>query len=217
MKIDLHVHTSEISGCAHLSAEETVRMYAEAGYDALVITNHFASYNKNRFEKHGRNFIEEYEACYEKAKVCGEKYSVKIFCGYELRFDQNENDYLIYGMTVEDARECDKIFTMTPREFSDFAKERGILFYQAHPFRNRMTVVYPPYLFGIEVKNGNPRHDSRNEIALSWAERFGLHMIGGSDCHQSEDVGISGIVTDEDVNSIEELVEILKRDAYRII
>lgn len=217
MKIDMHVHTSEISGCAHLTSEETIRMYAEAGYDAIVITNHYTSDYKNRFAKRGLDLMDEYKACYEKAKAYGEKYGVKIFCGYELRLDQNENDYLIYGMSFEDAREYDKIFAMTTREFSEFAKERGILFYQAHPFRNRMTVVYPPHLFGIEVKNGNPRHDSRNEIAESWAERFGLHKIAGSDCHESEDVGISGIETDEEVNSIEELVEVLKKDAYRII
>lgn len=217
MKIDLHVHTSEISGCAHLDAEEVVRMYAEAGYGAIVITNHFAPYNKRRFDKAGIDFVSAYEACYEKAKACGEKYGIKVFCGYELGFGQNGNDYLIYGMSVEDARECDKIFEMTPREFSTFAEERGILFYQAHPFRNNMTVVRPQYLFGIEVKNGNPRHDSRNEIARSWAERFGLHMIAGSDFHESEDLAITGIETDEDVDSMEALVEILKKDAYRII
>ena len=122
-------------------------------------------------------------------------------------------------LRIEDSlkRDCDAIFAMTPREFSAYAKERGILFYQAHPFRNNMTVVRPQYLFGIEAKNGNPRHDSRNEIAESWADRFGLHKIGGSDCHEREDVGISGIETDEEVNSLEDLIEVLKKDAYRII
>lgn len=217
MKIDMHVHTSEISGCAHLTAEETIRMYADAGYGAIVITNHYLQSYRKRFEAAGLDLLEEYKACYEKAKAYGEQYGVKVFCGFELRFNQNDNDYLVYGMTFEDARDYDKIFTMTPREYSKFAEERGILFYQAHPFRNNMTVVRPQYLFGIEAKNGNPRHDSRNEIAQSWAERFGLHIIGGSDCHQSEDVGISGIETDEDVNSLEELIEVLKKDAYRII
>ena len=217
MKIDLHVHTSEISGCAHLTAEEMIRMYAEAGYDAVVVTNHFTSHNRRRFEKAGIDLVDAYKACYEKAKTYGEQYGVKVFSGYELRFDQNDNDYLVYGMSFEDAREYDKLFAMTPREFSAFANERGILFYQAHPFRNGMTVVRPQYLFGIEAKNGNPRHDSRNEIAKSWAERFGLHMIGGSDFHESEDIAISGIETEAEVNSIEDLIDVLKKDAYQII
>ena len=217
MKIDLHVHTAEISGCANLSSEETIKLYADAGYDAIVITNHFATYNKHRFENAGYDFVKAYEACYERAKAQGEQYGIRVLCGYELRFDQNDNDYLVYGMTPETARDCDAIFRMTPREFSSFAKERGILFYQAHPFRNHMTVVNPSYLFGIEARNGNPRHDSRNDIATHWADKFGLHKIAGSDCHQREDVGISGIITDCDVQTIEDLVEVLKKDAYEII
>ncbi len=217
MKIDLHVHTSEISGCANVTADDAVRMYAEAGYDAIVITNHYASYNKHRFQNAGIDFMTAFEACYEKAKAAGEKYGIKVLCGYELRFNQNENDYLVYGMTPKTARECDSIFAMTPREFSVFAKERGILFYQAHPFRNHMTVVYPAYLFGIETKNGNPRHDSRNDIADHWADKFSLHKIGGSDFHQPEDLASSGIETDCDVNTMEDLIEVLKKDAYTIL
>lgn len=36
---------------------------------------------------------------------------------------------------------------------------------QAHPFRNGLKIVDPKHLDGIETYNGNPRHDSRNEIA----------------------------------------------------
>ena len=217
MKIDLHVHTAEISGCSNVSAEDAVRLYAEAGYDAIVLTNHYANYNKHRFSSAGLDFMTEYEKCYRKAQKAGDQYGVRVLCGYELRFNQNDNDYLVYGMTFETARDCDRIFAMTPREFSAFAAERGILFYQAHPFRNHMTVVNPSYLFGIEVRNGNPRHDSRNDIAIAWATRFSLHKIAGSDFHQVEDVGCSGIITQTDVESMEDLVEILKKDAYRII
>ncbi len=218
MKIDLHVHTAEVSACGILSAEETVRLYKEAGYDALVITNHYASYNKRRFEAAGLDFFTEYRKGFALAAAAGEKYGLKIFCGYEIRFDENENDYLVYGMDDETAARCDEIFPMTPSSFSSYAKERGILFYQAHPFRNRMTVVRPDYLFGIEVRNGNPRHDSRNDIASAWADRYPhLHRIGGSDCHQIEDVGIGGILTEREVGSMEELVEILKKDEYRLL
>lgn len=43
MKIEMHVHTSEGSPCAETDAESIVRAYSEAGYDAVVITNHFDS------------------------------------------------------------------------------------------------------------------------------------------------------------------------------
>ncbi len=217
MKIDLHVHTSEISACGVMSAEETVRRYSEAGYDMVVITNHFADYNKKRFEAAGIDFVERYMEGYELARAAGEKYGVLVLCGYELRFNRNENDYLVYNMTPEDAKDCDRIFAMGPREFSQFAKERDILFYQAHPFRNNMTLVHPQYLFGIEVKNANPRHDSRNDIAMAWAEKFSLNKISGSDCHQAEDVACGGIITDRTVKNMADLTALLKDGDYTII
>ena len=217
MKIDLHVHTSEISACGMLSAEDTVRLYAEAGYDAIVITNHFAAYNKERFERAGLDFFSEYMKGYELARSAGERYGIAVLCGFELRFNRNENDYLVYGMDEQTASDCRSIFAMGPREFSALAREKDFLFYQAHPFRNNMTVVYPGYLFGIEIKNGNPRHDSRNDIAAMWAEKYGLHGIAGSDCHQTEDVGASGIITGAAVRNINDLVAVLKSSDYTII
>ena len=76
MKIDLHVHTSEISGCAHVTGEETVRLYAEAGYDAIVITNHFVSYYQRGFESKGKDFFAEYAKAFplrfmKSAHFCG--------------------------------------------------------------------------------------------------------------------------------------------------
>lgn len=217
MKIDLHVHTSEISACGMLSAEDTVRLYAEAGYDAIVITNHFAAYNKERFERAGLDFFSEYMKGYELARSAGERYGITVLCGFELRFNRNENDYLVYGMDEQTASDCSSIFAMGPREFSALAREKDFLFYQAHPFRNNMTVVYPGYLFGIEIKNGNPRHDSRNDIAAMWAEKYGLHGIAGSDCHQTEDVGASGIITGAAVRNTNDLVAVLKSSDYTII
>ena len=40
MKIDVHVHTSEVSGCGQLPGAEMARLYKQAGYDAIVITDH---------------------------------------------------------------------------------------------------------------------------------------------------------------------------------
>ena len=115
------------------------------------------------------------------------------------------------------AADYKKLFCMRPREFSALAAEQGFLFYQAHPFRNNMKITAPELLTGIEIKNGNPRHDSRNDIAKLWAEKFGMHMIAGSDCHRQEDVGVSGIVTEREVKDINDLISVLLSDDYVII
>lgn len=218
MKIDLHVHTSEISLCGKVSAADTVKMYKEAGYDAIVITNHFNSDGIYHFKHQGReDYLDAYIEGYELARKAGEEMGLTVLLGYELRFNANFNDYLVYGMSKEVASDYEKIFAMGPREFSAIARENNFLFYQAHPFRNNMTVTNPSHLFGIEVYNGNPRHDSRNDIAEAWAEKFSLHKIGGSDFHQTEDIAIGGIETTADVKTIEDLVKVLMEDNYTLI
>lgn len=40
MKIELHMHTSEVSSCGKVPAAEMVRLYKEMGYDAITVTDH---------------------------------------------------------------------------------------------------------------------------------------------------------------------------------
>lgn len=218
MKMDLHVHSSEISPCGKLTAKETVELYAKAGYSAIVLTNHFNRDIVAHLERHGQpDFDKAYHDGYELAKAAGDACGVTVLCGYELRFDGTSNDYLVFGLPREMAADWDNLFKMGAGAFGRLAREKGVLFYQAHPFRNNMKVVDPRCLFGMEVVNGNPRHDSRNEIADQWARRFGLHRIAGSDCHEITDVGVSGIETDEKVETMDDLVKILREDRYTIL
>lgn len=215
MKIDLHIHTTGFSFCGKLSAAQIVDFYKQAGYDAIVITNHFNSTSKQWFLEHGgTDYHKSYFDTIRQAAELGEKCGLTVLGAFELRFDESENDYLAYGMTEEQCIDHEKIFSMTAAEFGTFARDNDILFYQAHPFRNRMTVVPPEHLFGIEVLNTHPRHDSRNDIALAWAEKYNLHKIAGSDCHQIQDVGTSAIFTDYPVKNMSDLVHVLKNDLY---
>ena len=43
MKIELHVHSKEISPCGKLSVDEVTTLYKNAGYDVIVLTNHFSA------------------------------------------------------------------------------------------------------------------------------------------------------------------------------
>ena len=218
MKIELHAHSKEISSCGKLSVEELVLLYAASGYDALVLANHFNRETADRLEKsEKKNFDELYFDTYEKAYSCGRKNGLLVLNGFEIRFDGSSNDYLLYGMDRETAMDYRRFFPMSAEEFGSFAREKGFLFYQAHPFRKGMKIVDPACLFGMEVKNAHPRHDSRNDIALLWAEKFSLHKIGGSDCHQKQDVAGSGIITERNVENMADLVSVLKEDAYTII
>ena len=218
MKIDLHVHTKEISICGHMPAEEVVSRYKAAGYDCIVITNHFNTHTSAHFEEQGiTDFFKIYKEAYLKAKEEGEKAGLLVLNGYEIRFDDSDSDYLVYGMSDKTAADYKKLFSMRPRDFSKLSAEQGFLFYQAHPFRNKMKITEPELLTGIEIKNGNPRHDSRNDIAKIWAQKFVMHMIAGSDAHRHEDVGVTGIITDRIITNERELVCMLLDDDCKII
>ena len=53
MKIDLHIHTTGFSSCGKLPVSEVVDLYSKAGYDAIVITNHFNRISREWFLKNG--------------------------------------------------------------------------------------------------------------------------------------------------------------------
>ena len=87
--------------------------------------------------------------------------------------------------------------------FRKLATEHSILIFQAHPFRPGLTREDPQYLDGVEVLNGNPRHDSHNDLAANFAEVNHLYISAGSDCHRLEDVGRSGIMTNDRIQNMD--------------
>ena len=218
MKIDLHVHSGAVSLCGKVPVAELIRLYRAAGYDGFVLTDHCNRYTADhRFPGGEEDFGEFFLRCCAEARALGEREDFLILTAQELRFDEAINDYLVYGMPDEMLHDWSSLFAMTSADFCALARERGWLVYQAHPFRNGMKITDPAQLFGIEVHNMHPRHDSRNEIAEAWALRHHLHGISGSDCHQIVDAGRGGIVIEGEIRSMEELVALLREDRYTLI
>lgn len=216
MKIETHVHTAESSSCGHVPGARVAEAYARAGYDAVVVTDHYNTANLGFREKKGLSKLEYFLAGYRAVREAGEKLGLKVFLGAELRFSRsNENDYLVYGLDEEFFAENPDVDEMRFSEFLNIKPENALV-YQAHPFRNGMTVTDPKRLFGIEVFNGHEGHDSRNSFALAWAKHFGLHPLAGSDAHREEALCHGGILTGSDVNSMDELVMVLKAEDYAV-
>jgi len=101
MKIEMHVHTSEGSSCAKAEAQEIVKAYGEAGYDAIVITNHFDPLLLQEFGETDEQKIERYLLGYRKAREAGKRYGVKVMFGVEIRLEPGVEDFLIYGIDEE--------------------------------------------------------------------------------------------------------------------
>ena len=213
---ETHSHTADVSVCAKSSAEELVSLYKEAGYSTVVLTNHM---NGSAFSRPGitdwQKKIDHLMRGYDKAyKLAGN--DLNLLFGFEINFYGYCNDYLVYGATEEMLRNNGDLMAMPVTEFSSLARSSGCLFIQAHPFRPDTIIIRPEYCDGYEVFNGNPRHNSSNDIAAAWADKYGKIKTSGSDYHITTDVGIGGIYFNTPITTVEELIKELKKGDYRL-
>ena len=220
-KYELHAHTAECDKFARVSGAEMVKMYRDAGYSGIVITDHYFSLffewfkDELDFYDH-KKIMDRFLKGYYSARNEGEKTGFSVICGAEVRFDNTVNDYLVYGLEENDfynlpilnrLRSIDELICVLPE---------NTLVVQAHPFRDNMTVCNPAPIFGIEVYNGGTEK-FRNEMAKIYANHYGKAVISGSDFHAKEHLARGGIITEHKICTPNDLTSILQSGDYLII
>lgn len=199
-RIDLHVHTRETSFCGKTKGQVVAELYKKAGYDGIVITDH---YNKGFFRKFPKSMtweekIDHFLRGYHSTLEEGKKLGLKVFLGIEIKFNKSPREFLVYGIDEAFLKKYPELYKLGIENFrklvDGLAPTYSILIYQAHPFRPGLTPVRPELIDGVEVYNGNPRQDSHNELALSFANKHNLKMVSGSDFHRLPDLARGGIV-----------------------
>ena len=220
-KYELHLHTSEGDLCAFSTGSECVRLYRDAGYDGIVVTNHYFSTFFDWFAdelrgKDHRGIIDRFLRGYYNARNEGEKLGFTVLVGAEVRFGDCVNDYLIYGVD-------ETFFYSAPllNELGGVKELAGILpkdalIVQAHPFRNDMLIRKPDCLFGIEGYNGGNESIS-NELAKAYAAHYGKPMTSGSDFHCRDHLARGGIATSRKISTASDLSEVLRSGNYTLI
>lgn len=216
-KIEAHAHTLPASKCSEVTVEEVINAYSELGYDGIVIANHFIydyNYMKDVPVEEG---IQKYLDDYREAVRLGEEKNLKVFLGAEIRFTENENDYLIYGV---DEKMLPEIYNYLPDGLENFRRNYPMpdsVFLQAHPFRNGMTEVDPDLLDGYETLNMHPGQSGRLAVATMHAKVSGKDLvIAGSDFHflRGRHLCVSAILTRKMPKDSFEFAEILKSRDY---
>ena len=181
-KIELHAHTSPASPCGDAAPEELVRLYINAGFDGVVITNHFSHAAFGDMSREA--FVEAQIADYERACKAAQGTKLKIYLGVEVRFDENGNDYLLYGV---DREILGKIYDYLDKGLAAFRMEVKLpesVFIQAHPFRDGCEPADATMLDGVEVFNMHPHHNSRCILASLYAKENGIPLTtAGTDFH----------------------------------
>lgn len=221
-RYELHAHTSECDRDAFLSAKELVHLYKDAGYDGMVITDHYIErFYRLWFPEEVRGLTHEQQVTrwlkgFRTAREEGDRIGFTVLPGAEARFDDYPNDYLLYGLHED-------FFYTVPRlnELKDVKAllalmPENVCVVHAHPFRDGMAVADPRGLFGIEVYNGGTE-PFRNDLARQFAEHYGLAMTSGSDIHDMSRLAKGGIISERRIRTPEELVSVLRSGAYQLI
>lgn len=212
-KTELHVHTHESSPCCDLPTEKIAEKYVTAGYTTMVVTDHYTpALCRECTDVRAR--VEGHIAGYRRlAKLLEGR--IHVLYGFELRFEGAQNDYLVYGLEPDFLLGYPDICMLSRRAAIEEIHAMGGMIYQAHPFRNNMTVLDPAGLDGIEIFNAHNHHDSRNYLAYAFAKQSGLPGVAGSDLHHSYHSASAGILTPEPITTQDELIAALRAGTYR--
>lgn len=218
MKIELHSHTNHSSACGKVEPEVAMKMFAEVGYDAVVCTDHYNTYNLNRFVGTPLEKTKQWLGGYQLAKEAGERHGVNVLFGLEARIPGSENDYLIFGAEPNFVLENPRLHELDLMSLHELCQRYGALLIQAHPNRPMCFPASHLCLDGIEVSNGNPRQKNNNSMALHQAETDPrMIQTSGSDFHQVPDMDRGGILTDRDVRTSKDLADCLRSGDYTLI
>ena len=212
-KTELHCHTAGVSACGRLTEERLVERYVEEGYSTVVLTNHLSIYTYKNDRIDGTDWswkekINYYMDGYHRFSKAAEGKLLPIL-GCEFRSNLDGNEYLLYGVTEEMLRSIPDMMDERLEHVRSALHSIGGLMYQAHPFRTYMQVKSPKLIDGVEVFNANTSR-FRNEIAMQWAEHYGLLRSSGSDTHGEEHIICGGIETTNPIKTREELIAALR-------
>lgn len=191
--VQLHLHTSDTSRCGHVTGAELARACKEAGYDMIVITDHF--FNANIGCDRDLPWEEKVEYLfrgYRSAKEEGDKIGLVVLKGWETF--TNGPEYLTYGLDEEFLLANPDIDKVSNDEYLRRVNEAGGFVIHAHPFRKASYIpnFYPDAeaVEAFEVCNFSHRDPAFDVQAKKLARRYNLIECAGSDSHTAE--GIMG-------------------------
>lgn len=219
-KIETHLHTKYASKCGRLDAAALIQGYREAGYSGIAVTDH---YNRDTFSMLGVDLtapgdkLSPFLEGYYRLREEGERQGIRIYRGAEIRFDECMNDYLLFGYPDALLEDPEQVFSMGVAAFAPVYRAAGAVLIQAHPYRHHCTPAIACYLDGVEVRNGNPRHNNYNGRAAEYARQFRLVATAGSDCHQKEDIAVTGIRTRTLPEDSIALAQIIREGKFRLM
>lgn len=203
---ETHCHTADASACGQASADKMARACKAAGYDGLIVTDHF--YHGNTAIDRAlpwEEWTRQFSLGYYHAKETGDKIGLRVCFGWEYSWEGN--DFLTYGLSPDWLKAHPETVSLEPIEYLRLIRRAGGCIVHAHPFRQEAYVKYikllPAEVDAVEVYNAGNRQPQFNDRARWYAESFDLPKTAGSDAHW-ESAFRGGILTERDIRNTED-------------
>ncbi|MBO5052223.1 MAG: hypothetical protein J6D31_08510 [Clostridia bacterium] len=122
-KAETHCHTREVSGCSRKSAKYMIKLYKEAGYSTVFISDHFQAGSLDVLgEIPWNEKMTIFLSGYYRAKYEGDLLGITVLPAAEICFDDSANHYLAYGITKEFLDAHPNLHKMSSAEFLPIAR-----------------------------------------------------------------------------------------------
>ena len=217
-KYEMHCHTSEVSRCAHVTAEEQVAFYKKIGYDGIVVTNHFLPGCVHDPEASWHEQVDSYLVGYRRALEEGKRVGLDVFFGWEYTDPACPGtDLLTYGLPPEWLYDHPELLRMPLSKYANYIREQGAYVVHAHPLRQQnyidMIRLMPDRVDAVEVFNAS-MPDIFNERAERYAAEYGLPRSCGSDNHMGERVRrLAAFAIERRAESVHDLIDAIRNQS----
>lgn len=207
LKFDAHVHSSGVSRCSRVTYRQIVDQKLAQGYDGAVLTNHcqWFYYEPSEHAAFMKRFVEEFKS----AEAYAREKNFRLILGLEVTLhDPSYNDWLLYGATEAFLLNTPCLYELSQKQAFELCRDNGIVFVQAHPFRNSGWGD-ERYMHGVEINCTGGDLERADEV-VERAKQRGLLVTCGTDYHGPDRTFRGGTFLPAWVETSVELAEYLR-------
>ena len=212
---ETHCHTSQGSACGQVTGAELAGYYKNAGYDGIIVTDHF--FNGNCAVDPSLDWetkCELYCEGYKDAKKTGDEIGLTVLFGIE--YSYFGTDLLTYGIDEQWLKAHPEVMDIGVKEYMRLVHESGGLIVHAHPFREAWYIdtirLYPYDVDAVEVYNSGNHDPEFDRRAMWYADSYGLIETAGTDRHEMQTKAKCAVVFDEKLQTIDDYIRLVKAD-----
>jgi len=228
-KIEMHSHIKGASSDSLIDPNTYMFELTKTGYHGILVTDHYDEEEleckgvESQLDKQKKWLDGYYRMRYE-----GEKHNIKVYLGCEYScetvnqvIDSSDVHLSLIGLHENLFLENIIKLHLSLDELKKLSLKYGFLIIQNHPYRYGLDKLDLSEVDGYEIVNTK---ESNHIIIPDYNERiqketisYDLINIGGGDCHNLNDIGKCGILTEKLPKDVMELKDILIKKEYQII